>query len=111
MGMRKLWAGGGGCFSARQREKTQYFGVTFLAVRFLKGQHHKITTLRLFFFKRESHENTIFRLSWRVGGTIWGWMSLPVSVYVSVGYARVRYVEVAALLFGWLPLGVPRGVR
>ena len=65
------------------------------------------------FIKRESHENTIFRLSWRVGGCggYLGVRALLFSVGVSVGFVRVRCMEVAALLLDWRPLGAPRGVR
>jgi len=67
MGMRELWAGGGGCFSAPPsspggaggggaEKKTQYSGLTFLAVSVFKGtasQDHNIKAVFFPFSERE----------------------------------------------------------
>ena len=78
----------------------------------------------IYFIRGESHEITFkskfwavlgvgVGLSWRVGGGrgYLGVRALLFSVGVSVGFVRVRCMEVAALLLDWRPLGAPRGVR
>ena len=78
-------------------------------IHFIRGESHEITFISKFWAVLGGGVG----LSWRVGcgGGYLGVRALLFSVGVSVGFVRVRCMEVAALLLDWRPLGAPRGVR